>query len=76
MYLQFVNLKVALLLSPDLIKLARLYSLEEKIQSMITGVYMMLKETLSDQDKVISLVQIKSFLTHTGRLIQDWMTLK
>ncbi|KOQ85114.1 hypothetical protein ABW48_25370 [Pluralibacter gergoviae] len=76
MYLQFVNLKVALLLSPDLIKLARLYSLEEKIQSMITGVYMMLKETLSDQDKVISPVQIKSFLTHAGRLIQDWITLK
>ncbi|PWV98709.1 hypothetical protein [Mangrovibacter plantisponsor] len=36
------------------IKLARRYSLEEKIHSMMSGVYMMLKETLSDQDKVIS----------------------
>ncbi|PNS13225.1 hypothetical protein COO59_04815 [Mixta theicola] len=76
MYLLFVNLKVVRLQFPDLIKLARLYSLGEKIQSMITGVYMMQSEILSVHGKVIFLTQIKSFLMHIGKHIRDWMTLR
>lgn len=44
MFLRFENLKDVRLKFPDLIKLVQHYSLEEKIQNIVTGVYIMRNE--------------------------------